>query len=141
MNTETTKQEMRLSDLEKYKKEADNLIKHGEELMGALEHNDELIFKRDYDVWYSESLALIKILLPDKIEDFKGRYDHKGDRCIREYMIYDILPRSEKEEFTPNPLDYTSTEAVDYAISLFRNQLSILESAKRRFENSLFDIK
>jgi len=37
--------------------------------------------------------------------------------------------------------DYIPAEVVDYAKSLFENQLGIVKAAKRRFESSLFDIK
>jgi hypothetical protein len=55
-----------ISNLEKYKKDIDNLIKKGEELLSILRTNENLIlFRKEYEIWYSESLSLIKIVIPN----------------------------------------------------------------------------
>jgi hypothetical protein len=127
-----------MTNLEKYKKDIDNLIKKGEKLLSILRTNEALIkFRKEYEVWYSESLSLIKIVLPNRVEDFEKYYYQKGEKCLKEYITY-TPPRSEgmKLEFY-----YIPAEEVDYAKSLFENQLGIVKAAKRRFESSLFDIK
>lgn len=126
------------SNLEKYKKDIDNLIKRGEKLLSVLKSNNDLIrFRKDYEVWYSESLTLIKIVLPDRLEDFKKYYNQRNNKSLKDCITY-TPPRSEGLKFD---LDYIPAEEVDYAKSLFINQLAITKSAKRRFESSLFDIK
>lgn len=126
------------SNLEKYKKEIDSLIKRGEKLLSILKSNDDLMrFRKDYEVWYSESLALIKIVLPDRLEDFKKYYDQKNNESLKDYITY-TPPRSEGVKLD---FDYIPAEEVDYAKSLFINQLAITKSARKRFESSLFDIK
>jgi hypothetical protein len=122
------------SNLEKYKQDIQKLINEGERLLSILKNNDDLKkFRKNYEVWYSESLALIKVVLPDRFNDFKKYYDHKGQKSLKEYITY-----------TPSGLNSSiSLEAreVDYAKVLFENQLGIVKAAQKRFESSLFDIK
>ena len=133
-----------MTNLEKYKKDIDNLIKKGEKLLSILRTNEALIkFRKEYEVWYSESLSLIKIVLPNRVEDFEKYYYQKGEKCLKEYITY-TPPRSEGiklEFYYKSEFDYIPAEKVDYAKSLFENQLGIVKAAKRRFESSLFDIK
>ena len=52
-----------ISNLEKYKKDIDSLIKKGEKLLSILKTNQALIkFRKGYEIWYSEALSLIKIV-------------------------------------------------------------------------------
>ena len=127
------------SNLEKYKSDIKELIKRGEKLLSILKTNEDLKrFRKNYEVWYSESLVLIKVVLPDRIEDFQKYYEQKGANSLKKYITY-----------TPPRVDgigsvfgsYIPAEEVDYARSLFENQLEIVKAAERRFESSLFDIK
>lgn len=69
------------SNLEKYKKDIDNLIKKGEKLLSILKTNENLIlFREDYEIWYSESLSLVKVVLPSRSEDFEKYYYRKGEK-------------------------------------------------------------
>ncbi len=119
-----------ISNLDKYKKDIDNLIKKGEKLLSILRTNEALIkFRKEYEIWYSESLSLIKIVLPNRAEDFEKYYYQKGEKCLKECINYQSdyfgLPKDKDQE----------------AMSLFENQLGIVKAAKRKFESSLFDIK
>lgn len=128
------------SNLEKYKKDIDNLIKKGEKLLSILKTNEVLIkFRKKYEIWYSESLSLIKIVLPNRAEDFEKYYYQKGEESLKGYIIY-TPPRNEGIALNSD-FDYIPVEKVDYARSLFENQLGIVKSAQKRFESSLFDIK
>lgn len=155
-----------LSNLEKYKKDLDELISKGEELRNAMQaeflpeqFREELekvvkdkrkvskfikklpSFKSEYQNWYSESLVLLKQLLPDRLDDFINLYKKpatkRKDITYENYVIEDALQGLhitrgwEKEKVV----------GTDAAIPRFTQQISILKSAKRRFESSLFDIK
>ncbi len=129
-----------VTNLEKYKEHIDNLIKNGEKLLSILKTNKALIkFRKGYEIWYSESLSLIKIVLPNRVEDFEKYYYQKGEKSLKDYITY-TPPRNEGFDFN-DLLGYVPAEKVDYAKSLFENQLGIVKAAKRRFESSLFDIK
>jgi len=119
-----------LSNLDKYKKDIDSLIKKGEKLLSILRTNEALIkFRKEYEIWYSESLSLIKIILPNRAEDFEKYYYQKGEECLKDCINY------QSDYF-----DFLKDKAQE-AMLLFENQLGIVKAAKRKFESSLFDIK
>ncbi len=121
-----------ISNLDKYKKDINNLIKKGEKLLSILRTNKDLNkalikFREGYEIWYSESLSLIKIVLPDRDEDFEKYYYQKGEKCLKKcinYQGYSLIKDNVQE-----------------TMLLFENQLGIVKAAERRFESSLFDIK
>ena len=43
-------------------------------------------FRRDYDSGYSEALALIKQLLPDRLDDFKRQYKDEKKKILRSLL-------------------------------------------------------
>jgi hypothetical protein len=145
-----------ISNLEKYKMDLDKLIKMGNELQVTLwlefapeqlnNKNLESLkkeglpsFKLNYQIWYSEVLALLKQLLPDRVEDFIDLYrkTKRKEITAENYTIGDAL------QGLNVTIGYENKKivGVDAAIPRFTQQQSILESAKRRFESSLFDIK
>jgi len=130
------------SNLEKYKKDIEVLIKKGEKLLSILKTNKDLIqFRKDYEIWYSESLSLVKVILPSRAEDFEKYYYRKGEKSLRDYIIY-TPPRSKGYGgLDMRSFNYVPPEEVDYARSLFENQLGIIKATKKRFKSSLFDIK
>ena len=155
-----------ISNLEKYKKDLEQLIIEGDSLFNAIQFEcypkefktqvrkafnekqySELLknlpsFKEKYQYWYSESLSIIKLLLPDRMNDFVKLYENpKGRKNIQygNYIIEDYL-----QGLTLNTTRGAYKEKVvgpEAAIPQFQQQLNILKSVKRRFESSLFDIK
>jgi len=144
------------SNLDRFKKDLESLIEEGDRLLLAMFYelnpkefllelkndessSEEIVkglpsFRNKYQSWYSEALILIKQLLPDRIIDFISYYEKpKSRKTINfdNYKIADYL-QSIEVPFTVGP---------DAAIPQFKQQLAILESAKRRFESSLFDIR
>jgi len=106
---------------------------------------DELIkqlpnFYEDYQTWYSESKALVKQLLPDRLYDFSRHYEKPKPRKDISYENYRI------EDFLQglNVTQSRSKESVvgpDAAIPHFVQQQAILNAVSARFESSLFDIR
>ena len=158
-----------ISNLEKYKKDLGRLIDDGGQLLNAMqsecypEQFDEALqkafkdtakiqakikeikkklpsFKEKYQPWYSEALAVVKFLLPDRTADFVKLYEKpKGRKDIsyENYVIEDYLQslhvtRGWSKEKIVSP---------DAAVPQFQQQLNILKSAQGKFESSLFDIK
>jgi hypothetical protein len=97
-------------------------------------------FHKAYQRWYSEALALVRQLLPDRVEDFKRHYEKPKNRkdltcdnyCIEDYLQGLTVTRPGQKEKVVGP---------EAAISRFSQQLAIVESAKARFDSSLFDIR
>lgn len=152
-----------MKNIEKYKKDLDQLIFDGENLLYSIqcecypgefearvkkiskEKCDQFIkslpiFRDKYQAWYSESLTIIKLLLPDRIEDFVKLYGKPkvrkeityGNYVIEDYLQGLNVTRGLSKEKVVGP---------DAAIPQFQQQLNILKSCKKRFESSLFDIR
>lgn len=155
---------MAAPNLERYKKDLDALIEKGSMLHEAIQNeclpaeyrnvakkrfgekaekfiNSLPSFSNKYQSWYSESLALIRQLLPDRFADFAAHYEPPKGRKVITYESYRIAD-------TLQGLNVNRTQGLykekvvgpDAGILHFRQQLAILESAKARFESSLFDI-
>jgi hypothetical protein len=95
-------------------------------------------FKNEYDGWYSEALVLIKQLLPDRLENFRSFYEKPKTRKeinYGNYVIQDFMQSLVVTQFGDTKVDRSA------ALPQFRQQLSILRSAKRRLESSLFEMR
>jgi len=98
--------------------------------------------RQNYEMWYSESFVVIKIILPDRISDFsKMYYDDKKKEGLKTY--YQHTPSTiikggwniDIEDRVVPPKE------INIAKSIFDSQIGILKSCGKRFESSLFDIK
>lgn len=145
-----------MKNLEQYKDDLERLIATGEvlELVMAYECDPEALkkllgeelrergenafkklpFSAGYQAWYSEAGALIRQLLPDRLDDFTSYYEKPKTRkevTYESYRISDYL------------MDLRITRIVgpSAAIPRFRQQLAIVKAVKKRFESSLFDIR
>jgi hypothetical protein len=154
--------ERMITNLDRYKSDLDKLISKGNKLHIAIqldcfpkqmkkqikdqfgEKADKILddipsFKEEYQVWYSEAQALIKQLLPDRLQDFIRYYEKpKGRKEIsfESYRIEDYLQGLTVTRGYPKDV----VVGPDAAIPHFRQQLAILASVKERFESSLFNI-
>lgn len=151
-----------ISNLDRYKTDLKRLIETGQALAFSMQLDhapaefrkqvtaqvgtdkaDALInnlpsFRGKYESWYSESSALIKQVLPDRLEDFRRHYQiPKGRRDVDHgnYVIEDFMQRS--------VIKFGGTVKVDGGAAIFRfqSQVQILEACAARFESSLFDIR
>lgn len=97
-----------------------------------------LEFGSNYEKWYSQSLEVIRQLLPNRLDDFVQLYKvgRRKDVEVTTYGISDYLiglrvTRLGEEVFS----------SLAAAFSKFQQQFLILQSAEERFSSSLFDIK
>src|SRR5690606_622832 len=106
----------------------------------AKEHMDALPdFKDAYQFWYSESLVLIKQLLPDRLNDFIRLYEKpKGRKDIgfENYRIEDALQGLRITRYGDEVIADRRS-----AMTHLDQQVAILRSIKGRFESSLYDIR
>ncbi len=155
-----------ITNLERYKKDIAGLIANGKQLLMAIqaEFIDEdfrhqlqkelkteaavseflrklPLFRDAYQAWYSESLILLKQLLPDRVSDFIELYKKPTTRrkaiTSENYVIEDALQGLHISH------SYSGEKIVgaDAAIPRFAQQLNIIKAVNKRFESSLFDIK
>lgn len=96
-------------------------------------------FKKSYQSWYSECLALIKQLLPDRLADFIRLYEKpKGRKNIgfENYRIEDALQGLRVTRYGDEVVADSKS-----AMPHLTQQVAILDSLKGRFESSLYDIR
>jgi hypothetical protein len=99
-------------------------------------------FSQEYQRWYSEAKAVVRQLLPDRLEDFASHYEKSRTRkalTFENYKIEDYLQGLTVSN--PNTFPATRIVGPEAAIPQFRQQLAILNSAAARFESSLFEIR
>lgn len=149
------------SNLERFKKDLDSLIRRGESLSTAMmravdqekvdrgirkalpESADKYIkslpdFDSDYQSWYTEALAFIKQIIPDRVQDFVRHYERSKVRkeiTQENYVIEDYLHGLSISRGTQILADRKA------AVPRFQQQLAIVRAGRARFESSLFDIK
>ena len=152
-------------NIDRYQKDLDALLDTGTRLLNAIQHEcspqeferqatDQLgeeaaefiqalpSFNNAYQSWYSESKALVRQLLPDRLADFTRYYEKLRSRKEITYENYVIEDYLQGLNVTRGPaLDQTVIVGPDAAISRVRQQLSIVESIKDRLRSSLFDIR
>jgi hypothetical protein len=94
-------------------------------------------FTKEYESWYTESLVLIKQILPDRLHDFTMYYKNEKRKEIdyQTYTISDYLIGLKTTRGTQVVVDRNA------ALPKFEQQKNILSSIQRRFESSLFDLK
>lgn len=113
-----------------------------EDVKGKKQEADDFIaklppLKSGYQAWYSESLAVIKQLLPDRLDDFKRHYEKPKNRKVitaESYRLEDAL-----QGLRTSYAGETRTDA-SAAVPHLEQQRAILKSVRRRFESSLFEI-
>jgi len=96
-------------------------------------------FEEEYDSWYSEALAVVKQLIPDRLDDFVRQYKHEKRKEV-DFLTYGISDyllglRTTRGGGAVVVVDQSA------AIPKMQNQRSILTSAEKKFESSLFDIQ
>jgi hypothetical protein len=143
------------SGIERYQKDIEKLVKQGAKLVMALqrEQSPDVTVKSDipeqelkklpdfagnYQAWYSESLALVSQLLPERVDDFRGYYAPKGTRkdiLYSNYTISDCLRGTTVRQFERIIAGPAS------AIGPMYQQFNIVQGLMNRFASSLYDIK
>lgn len=97
-------------------------------------------FKSSYQSWYSECIVLLKLLLPDRLNDFIRLYEKpKGRKEIgfENYRIEDALQGLRITRYSGSEVIADSKAAIPH----FKQQVAILDSLNNRFESSLYDIR
>ena len=147
-------------NLDRFKADLNKLIEQGQklelsilirahgkaELLEALGPNngDKLKdlpqFNTAYEAWYSESLALIRQLLPDRLQDFKDHFEAPRNRKEITYATYRIQDGLKGLQVTKPPYDKVVVDD-KAAVPHFQQQLAIVIAAQKRFQSSLFEIR
>jgi len=152
-----------MKNIDRYKNDLKNLIVKGGDLLNAIQfqfateefksETKKVLkkkyqpfikslpnFRDEYQSWYSEAVAIIKVLLPDRVADFVKLYEKPKTRKAITYENYVIEDCLQGLNITRG-WDKEKVVGPDAAISRFQQQFNILKSCERNFESSLFNIK
>lgn len=94
--------------------------------------------KEEYQAWYSEALAAVRQLMPDRVSDFIDYY--KLAKSPKEldgstYRIADYLQGISASRAGREIVGFRS------AVTLLQQQVEIVKALKQGFQSSLFDIR
>jgi len=95
-------------------------------------------FSTGYEAWYSECIAVIRQLLPDRLAAFKDNYEKPKVRKEIDYENYVIKDYMLGLRVTLRGDVKVGTDA---AIPKMKNQCAILGAVEARFKSSLFEIR
>ncbi len=82
-------------------------------------------FNVSYEAWYSECFALLRQLLPDRLQDFKEHFEVPRNRKVITYATYRIQDALKGLRVTRQPYDEVVVDN-KAAIPHFRQQAAIL---------------
>lgn len=91
----------------------------------------------EYQKWYSESLQVVKLLIPDRLQDFRTFYEFEGNRKTISYINYRIADCFRGVVISSASYD----DMMGFCLGLLEHQRSILMSAWNRLDSSLYDIQ
>jgi hypothetical protein len=96
-------------------------------------------FREKYQKWYSEAQAVVKQVLPDRLEDFTSYFEYPKPRkeiSFQNYMIRDYLQGLKITRHGSEVIVEGSS-----AIPEFVQQLNIVKAAKETLTSTLMDLK
>ena len=144
-------------NIDRYKTDVDKLLLVGNDLLLSMvletrpDTNKQLKVTEEeraalpdvrtaYQPWYSEALAAVTQLLPDRVNDFIAYYAAQKGRKEVTYANYTISDYLQGLHVTRR---FSQEQVVgpDAAVGALRQQVQIVEAIKNRFESSLFDIR
>jgi hypothetical protein len=98
-------------------------------------------FRGHYQNWYTEAYAVLRQLLPERVEEFESYYKPDPKRksmTLTNYTIQDWLSGIAP---APDAFGKKAYEEGTAVIMRYQMQLAILNSIETRFESSLFEIR
>jgi hypothetical protein len=148
------------SNLDRYKKDLQSLIKRGHEMsldliypilaesksLSAEEKKEakavEGKFAGDYQKWYTEATAVIRQIIPDRLDEFVSFYAPDSRRKSVDAMTFSIQDWLTGRRSNVDAI-YKKKYFDDAGVvaTKFQTQLQILEAVESRFESSLFEIR
>lgn len=95
-------------------------------------------FDTAYQSWYSECIALISQILPERLEDFKSYYSSKSTRKQIDHASYTVSDAL--KGLTVSFGNTVKASPLSAAPAVYQ-QYTIIEGLKNRFSSTLYDIK
>lgn len=95
-------------------------------------------FSRTYQRWYTEAQAVVRQLIPERLNDFVRHYEKPRGRKDIDFENYRVEDYLQGLQVTRAGEVVVSPSA---AINQFEQQIAILAAAKVRFDSSLMDMR
>lgn len=151
-----------MQNLDRYKKELQSLLetsdmmKHDlelrvkgdskviEKLEGKKKETYDKIngsFESHYQGWYTESIAVVRQIIPDRLDEFINLYETDLKRKSVDTVSYSIQDWMNGRRSALNRYGVKHIDDIGVVTMKFGIQIAILNSAQKRFTSSLFDIK
>lgn len=123
--------------LEKIRAELDALLKDGMTLAEGFESRDAVKLKTGYQNWYTRALSVVRVLLPERVEEFEGLYREpkRKDITWRTYSIEDFLLGLKVTR------GIHTVDGKSAAGNRFINQYMILASSDSRLDSIVANIR
>lgn len=96
-------------------------------------------FRSEYQTWYSEAIALIKQILPDRLDDFLSHYEYprvRKDITFRNYMIRDYLQGLRVTRGMQKNIIVDKSAAIPE----FSQQLNMVKAAEKILDSILVEL-
>ena len=127
--------------LESFPGEAERVMGYAQEIGLDIKQVEDLpSFSAGYQSWYSEASAVVRQLLPDRLEDFRAYYQAPKNRkgvTFENCRISDFLSGYRVTDLMTG----RSICGPGNVRPLFEQQFHIVKSVDHRLQSSLFDIK
>lgn len=123
---------------EAIRKELDSLLKQGDSFVEK-QRKGERVSTFEYQSWYTKALAVVRQLMPDRLNEFQALYkiENRKEIDFTNYSISDyFLGLRVSSVIYPEDAALPDTAF----ISRFHQQLAILKSAYTRLDSLLSDI-
>ncbi len=98
-------------------------------------------FQRNYQAWYTEACAVVKHLIPDRLQEFKTLYEADPRRKTITQITYTIQDWLNGIRASTDYIGKKHFEDAGSVLMRFQTQVAILDAGKSRYESSLFDIR
>jgi hypothetical protein len=99
-------------------------------------------FSDNYQRWYTESQAVVRVIIPARYDEFNDMYkDHKLKNKTNPYDYFSIQNWMLGQRSTENSIGEKRFDDAGIVLMKFTTQLDILKSAQVRFESTLMDIR
>jgi hypothetical protein len=140
------------TNLKKYREDLDKLVEKGFILYYTMAYDLKILdkeslkkvekirvtnFKSEYEKWYTESLSVIRQIIPDRQADFIKMYKDEK-RKIADYSTYTMSDYLIGVQVTQG---HTVKVDATAAVPKLEQQRNILGSANVKFESTLLDIQ
>jgi hypothetical protein len=147
-----------MNNIDKIKKQLEDLVQNGTKMLfgieGYLKEADKKNMTAEelgeikkyvihvyYQDWYTQSIVIIRQIIPDRLEEFKDAYLSDPKRKSVDLLSYRIQDYLNGMSFKTDRFGEKIANENLIIMSRLNTQINILKSSLTRFDSFLFDIQ